>query len=222
MTTLNVFALADEGAEPFEEAGHRIEFVTCGGLYAAVERIDDRPAVSEAALRTQHDIVAQIARRVDAVLPARFGSMVDTDELTRLVTRRSDAIRQALDLVRGRDQMTVRLFTSAGPVSDLKSRSVRAAAMTGTAYLEERRMAASPVLPPGIAAIAAAVRGLVVAERAEPGQGRVAATVYHLIERAAIDAYKQALEALQVGRESETISVTGPWPPFAFVPDLWL
>jgi hypothetical protein len=222
MTTLNVFALTGEAAEAFVEAGHRIEFVACDGLYAAVERIDDRPPLSEAALRTQHDIVVQIARRIDAVLPARFGSVVDGDELTRLVTRRRDAIRHALDLVRGRDQMTVRLFTAAGPASDPGSPSVRAASVSGTAYLQERRMAASPILPPATAAIAAAVRGLVAAERAEPGEGRIGATVYHLVERDAIGAYRRALEALQMRLVSETITVSGPWPAFAFVPDQWL
>jgi hypothetical protein len=221
MRTLNVFALAGEAAEPFEEAGHRIEFVTCAGLYAAVERIDDRPAVSEAALRAQHDIVAQIASRVDALLPARFGSVVDLDELTRLVTRRRDAIGQALELVRGRVQMTVRLFSAAGP-SESGTPSVPPEPVSGTAYLQQRSRAAAPVLPAGVAAIAAAVRGLVVAERAEPGHGRIAATVYHLVERGAVGPYQQALDPSRMGLLSDTIAVSGPWPPFAFAPDIWL
>jgi hypothetical protein len=221
MTTLNVFALAGEEAEPFRDAGHRIEFVKCDRVYAAVERVDDRPVLSEAALRTQHRIVAQIARRVDAVLPARFGSIVDVEELTRLVTRRRDVIQQALELVRGRDQMTVRLFGSEAHSAGPAPASARSKATSGTAYLKERRIAAAPVLPPSVAAIASAVRGLVVAERSEPGQGRVTATVYHLVDRAAAGAYRKALETLQLRFERDTLTVSGPWPPFAFVPDLW-
>ena len=115
MSTLYVFALAAGKAGPFSAAGHRIEFVKADAVYAAVERLDERPAVSEAALRTQHDIVARIAAKVDAILPARFGSLVDVEELERVVALRREAIRDALDLVRGRVQMTVRLFDAEAP-----------------------------------------------------------------------------------------------------------
>jgi gas vesicle protein GvpL/GvpF len=220
MTTLNVLALTGEAAEPFVEAGHRIEFVTCDTLYAAVERVEGRPALSEEALRTQHAIVAQIARRVEAVLPARFGSVVDADELARLVARRREAIAQAIDLVRGRVQMTVRLFTTsaraAAPVQPPDGGRV-----SGTAYLQERRSAAAPVLPAEVGEISAAVRHLVVRERAEPGQGHVAATVYHLVDRAKIEPYAAAIEAVRPQVGNDTLTVSGPWPPFAFTPELW-
>jgi hypothetical protein len=231
MTMLNVFALTAEEAKAFREAGHSIEFVKCDTVYAAVERVEARPVLSEAALRAQHDVVAQIAGRVDAVLPARFGSVVDVEELTRVVTLRRDAIQEALELVRGRDQMTVRLFIpepATGDVCEARSaqrRGVPSAPtkpMSGAAYLQERRIAASPALPPAAASIAAAVRGLVVAERVEPGQGRVTATLYHLVDRAAMGPYTKAHETLQLRLGRETLIVSGPWPPFAFVPDLWL
>jgi hypothetical protein len=222
MSSLYVFALADRKARPFRAAGHRIEFVSVDDVYAAVERVDERPAVSEAALRTQHEIVARIAAKVDAMLPARFGSLVDVQELERVVALRRDAIRDAFDLVRGRDQMTVRLFDAgvrAAPPSVVRAGTDAA---TGTDYLQKRRQAAPMrARPPTVAAITAAVRDIVAAERFEPGEGRVAATVYHLIERAAVDQYTKRLTGLQSTLEPEALRVSGPWPPFAFVPELW-
>ena len=51
--------------------GHRIELLAIAGLEVAVERLDERPAISESALRRQHAIVTpRLARRFDAVLPA--------------------------------------------------------------------------------------------------------------------------------------------------------
>ena len=58
--------------------GHRIELLAIAGLEVAVERLDERPAISESALRRQHAIVTRLARRFDAVLPARFGSLRDS------------------------------------------------------------------------------------------------------------------------------------------------
>ena len=37
--------------------GHRIELLSVAGLEVAVERLDERPAISETALRLQHAIV---------------------------------------------------------------------------------------------------------------------------------------------------------------------
>ena len=219
MSSLYVFALAAGKAGTFSAAGHRIEFVKADAVYAAVERLDQRPAVSEAALRTQHDIVARIAAKVDAILPARFGSLVDVEELERVVALRREAIRDALDLVRGRAQMTVRLFDAEAAVPLARAAT---AARSGTEYLQARREAAAGrALPQPVAAITAAVKDIVAAERSEAGQGRVAATIYHLVDRAAVEKYKKRLAAIPPGPDQQMMSVTGPWPPFAFVPELW-
>jgi len=216
---LYVFALAAGKAGTFSAAGHRIEFVKADAVYAAVERLETAPAVSEAALRAQHDIVARIAAKVDAILPARFGSLVDTEELERVVALRRQAIRDALDLVRGRAQMTVRLFEAEAAVPLAHAAT---AARSGTEYLQARREAAAGrALPLSVAEITAAVKDIVAAERSEPGQGRVAATIYHLVDRAAVDQYKKRLAGIPPRPDPQMISVSGPWPPYAFVPELW-
>jgi hypothetical protein len=224
MSDLYVFALAEQKVPSFTAAGHRIELVRASGasgVYAAVERNAARPEVSEAALRIQHGVVACIAKRLDAVLPARFGALVDARELDKVVSQRRDAIREALALVRGRDQMTVRLFdrhVRPGPPAP----SAAARPETGMDYLRERkRAAAGRPLPELAASIAAAVRDIVAAERIEGGRGRLSATLYHLVDRPAVNAYAAALAAFQAEPGEHEITVSGPWPPFAFAPELW-
>lgn len=212
MSALYVFALTRDSAAAFEYDGHRIEFITRNGLGAAVERTAERPQVSEAALRTQHEIVMRISTYVDEVLPARFGAFVDDRELEQLLAMRRDVIQQALDLVHGRVQMTIRVREGAPTAVRLDE-----AVTSGTAYLEARRAAAVQPLPPGAASMTAAVRQLVAAERSESGHGRSVASIYHLIERRHVKQYRAALSS----DESSGITVSGPWPPFAFAPDLW-
>jgi hypothetical protein len=212
-----VYGLADRRAAPLKAAGHAIRFVEVEGVFAAVESMTERPAVSEETLRAQHEIVSRLATRVDALLPARFGALVDEAELAAVVRQRRGAIQAALDLVRGRVQMTLRLFADGPPELPLAP-VPPPAARTGTSYLQQRRAAAAgqPV-PAEVSRIDAAVAHLVLARRDEPGRGRVALAVYHLIERDSEPAYLEALAPLR----GETMTVSGPWPPFAFVPELW-
>jgi hypothetical protein len=157
-----------------------------------------------------------ISTYVDDLLPARFGAFVDDRDLEEILAIRREVIQEALDLVHGRVQMTIRIRESA-PAAGRPDVAGSAAAMSGTAYLEARRAAAVHTVPPGAASMTAAVRHLVAAERSENGQGRAGASIYHLIERRHASQYRAALSSV----ESPVITVSGPWPPFAFAPDLW-
>jgi hypothetical protein len=221
LSGLYVFALADEPADFFVVARRRIEFVKTDGVYAAVERVGDPPAVSEEALRQQHEIVVRIACMVKAVLPARFGAFVDERELGIVVSQRREAIHEALTLVRGRRQMTARLLGVESPEGPPPATAPVHAA-TGAEYLESRREALAPrPMPPALRAVADAVRPLVVAERADAGGGRGMPTLYHLIESNHVGRYRKALAPFESRTGDAALAVTGPWPPFAFTPDLW-
>ena len=217
MNGLYVFALAGDRCEPFERAGHVIEIVRTGTVYAAVERVNRPPTVSEQALRDQHQVIAHLHAKLDALLPARFGAIVDTRELESLVAQRRDAIAEALQLVRGRSQMTIRLLggeaAQAVPPAPAASR-----AASGTDYLESRRALLSAI-PSALSAASEAVRSLAVLERFETGRGSTAATLYHLIERNQVQIYRDLLASVASGDGKLTVS--GPWAPFAFTPDLW-
>jgi len=215
MNRVYVFALTGQATSPFTVDEHRIEFMDVGDLHAAVERRVASPTVSEAALRSQHEIVMRIFERVDGVLPVRFGAWIDERELNEVIRIRKAAIQAALDLVRGRVQMTVRFLAASTPRLE-ESPSLTAVGGSGTAYLQARRNA-ERTLPAEAQALTSAVRDLVVAERASPSSRRSQATLYHLIARGSVAQYLAATAALR----SPALSITGPWAPFAFAPDPW-
>lgn len=213
--SLYVFALTSGPAKPLSHAGRRIEFVEVAGVHAAIERVRQRPAMTEDELRAQHDIVMKIAGAVNAILPVRFGAIVDATELETLVSMRRAAILEALDRVSGRVQMTVRVFAPGAETLPRAEPAGRPA--SGAEYLEQRRSQAAAVPAGGAAAVSQAVRGFVVDERTQRGQGRIHWTLYHLVDRTVLPQYERAIEAFV----SPTLVVSGPWPPFAFVPELW-
>ena len=158
---------------------------------------------------------------VKAVLPARFGAFVDERELGIVVSQRRELILEALALVRGRRQMTARLLGVESPEGPpLPTAPVHAA--TGAEYWRaagkrwcrgrcRRRCARSP--DAGTPSGRCGARGR--------GRRRVTATLYHLIEGNHVGRYRKALAPFQSRTGDAALAVTGPWPPFAFTPDLW-
>jgi hypothetical protein len=215
MSALYVFALTSGPAPALRHANRRIEFVEVAGVHAAIERVARRPEISEEALRSQHDIVMKIAGSVNAILPVRFGAFVDDRELDTIVSMRLGPIRETLEKVAGRVQMTVRVFASGGSPAPRAEPGREQG--SGAAYLEKRRQDATGVPTGEAAAISQAVRTLVADERTQRGQGRMRWTLYHLVDRSVLPQYERTIAPFV----SPIVAVSGPWPPFAFVPDLW-
>lgn len=214
MIRFYVYALTGAPVPDLAAVKRDLVSIDLGGIFAVAEPMTQVPPVSEDALRRQHDVVVAIAGRADAALPARFGSLVDEPELRRIVDARRDAIDGALDLVRGREQMTARIMGARAP--DAAAQDPLPA--SGTAYLHARRAAASGAGLPGVDAVQRAVHDLAAADRVQPGPSMV--TLYHLIPSGASDSYRARVAAAARDIVPLVVRVSGPWPPFAFVPEL--
>ena len=216
MSRVYVFALVGRPGRAATIAGRRIAIIQAGGVFAAVEAEVERGArrseLSEAALREQHAIVVALARRFDAVLPARFGAWVDVQTLEQALTTNRARIHRALARVKDREQFSVRIFGDREDIPvDLSS---------GAAYLRSRLAASRPPLSRAARSLRRAVKPLVRAERIEPGRGSIRLTIHHLVDRGRARAYRAAVrESVALARD-EHVVVSGPWPPFAFAPDL--
>ena len=208
---LYVLALTDTPLGSWTARGRRLLTADYDGVYAVYERRSEAPALTDAELRDQHHLVIAIANRARAVLPARFGSLIARRELTVLIRRHDAQIRTALEQVRDRVQMTVRVL-GATP----RRPSPAAHVTSGREYLERARRQLAPPLPRRVERLLSAVQQYVVAERREPGAGRLVATLYHLLDASQVGRYTKA-----AGKRVPGVIVSGPWPPFAFSPQLW-
>ena len=210
---LYVHALADVSVMPWSDVdGRRIDSLEVDGIFVIAERRDTAPALTEHELQRQHDIVLRIAAAVPAVIPARFGSLVDEAELSAILRARQDVIKTTLDHVRDNVQMTLRMSAEKPqpPVT------APASSVTGRDYLSRRRDALFPAVPayaePALREVKPYVRD-VRTKRSERGD----LTLYHLIRRADVDDYHQALSSVA----TPGIVASGPFAPFAFAPDLF-
>lgn len=197
-----------------------LRLVRCAGLLVTVSRLPATPATSLSALRRHDAVVRRLVRRADGVLPFRFGTFVDDrPTLARRLSARAPALRRALSLVAGREQMTLRVYGP--PARPSRARRPASRHGAGARYLATRLAAARRRRSvPELAPLRAALGPFVVAERAERhDHPPLLASVYHLVERGRSRAYRRAVTTARARLGRVTLSVSGPWPPYAFAPD---
>jgi hypothetical protein len=180
-----------------------------------VEAGHARTRPTREALEDQHATVADLAARSTALLPARFGSFVTEAALRALIVNHQPRLVDSLALVRDRRQMTVRVFDE-GPAIP----PPEAPRSSGTAYLEARRARLRRATAEA-EQIRRVVNDLALAERIEPGEHGLRLTVFHLVSNDAVDTYRARTSSLAEQLAPHPVTITGPWPAFAFVPDLF-
>jgi Gas vesicle synthesis protein GvpL/GvpF len=205
--------------------GRTLVRVRAGRVAAIAEPMDRAPAPEVGRLRAQERLVRRLAARHAAILPARFGShTTDERELQAILRVRGASLARGLSRVRGAEQMILRLHLS--EASGLRRRSGspvsaaeagrRSRPKSGTAYL--RRLAGADV--PALKAVrdALAPLGIVRGERVEVQRESI--SVYHLIRRGRSRPYAAAVHQAIDKEPNVAALVSGPWPPYAFAPEL--
>lgn len=185
-----------------------LRILRIGPIAVIVGAPHERPI--EEAVREQHAIVLELARRFDPILPVRFGGLMGAARIRDVIRPSVEVLTGALAHVRGRQQMTIRLTGPAAPVP---------VPATGGAEYLARRLAAH-TYPPEVSPLRDALSRFVVDERTQPGRGTVGLTVFHLVDRANVQAYIEAANEASGGIPPWRMSLSGPWPPFAFAPEL--
>jgi hypothetical protein len=174
--------------------------IRAGKLVVAAAKLDARPAPDEAGLRAHDAIVRRLWDAAEAVLPVRFGAVFADEAAARAeITAQREPLEEALELVRGCAQMTLRVAA--------EEAAEPADGGPGTRYLLARARAQKA---PEIDALRPALAPLVRAERSDRKSGVV--SVFHLVPRAQVAAYREAVANFRA-------IVSGPFPPYAFAPE---
>ena len=215
-----VFALVDavpEGA-PGKGLSGNLSLRTVPGGLAVVERRADVPPMEFGTLRKHQSVVERLCERVPAILPVRFGTLLEGEDIEEVLQDRDAEIEEAFGVVRRRVQYTWRKGTKETKKTRERLRDPRGEAETGTEYLIRAARAKTPTPPPAFRAVRSKVAPLVAAERYQPATAQLPASLYHLVDRTAMERYEVIGEA--IAHASPALRMSGPFPPFAFAPEI--
>jgi gas vesicle protein GvpL/GvpF len=188
------------------------------GAFAIVERRADVPPAELGSLRAHQSVVSRLAMAVPAILPVRFGTLMDDDALDETLTERDRDIADALALVRHRVQFTWRRRGAPSPIGKSSKGRHAVTEVSGTAYLRRAATAAPAAPPAAFRVMRDRLHAFVVREKFQAASNGLPDTLYQLIEKTAIDRYRAMADALTL--TFPALSVSGPWPPFAFAAEL--
>lgn len=218
---LYLYALvAEEPSAPLGQGieGEPLRLLHDGEIAAVIGELASRPVPGEAILQAQDAVVRRLAGRFGALLPARFGeTFADEAALAKRLAAQSASLAEALALVRGCVQMTLRVFGDPEPIAE----APEPAGGPGKRYLEaQRRESELARSLPEIDALREALRPLLRAERIERNAtGRLLGTAYHLVPQGETGAYLAVLEGARERLGGRRVAASGPWPPYAFGPE---
>ncbi|MGI5176701.1 GvpL/GvpF family gas vesicle protein [Dactylosporangium sp. CA-152071] len=192
-------------------------------------RLEDAEWVARTAVE-HHRVVAALASAAP-VVPAGLATVCrDEARITATLVRHAAGLTGALDRVTGRTEWGVKGYVRGGPAPVPETRAGGA----GTAYLERRRAELSArdrrhdeAARDADAAHAELARRADGAHRHAPQDRRLTGEPEAMVlngaylvpnERAA--AFATAVDALAARYPTITLRLTGPWPPYSFVPAL--
>jgi hypothetical protein len=215
-----VFALVDVAPDGRLGRGLRgpLRARPMAGAFAIVERRADVPPAELGSLRAHQAVVSRLANAASAILPVRFGTLLEEDALDEVLNERDEEIAEAFALVRHRAQFTWRRDQPSSASRAPQTLKAPGSTGGGAAYLRRAAKAANTTPPAAFRLLQDRLHAFVVRERFQPAASGTPDTLYQLIEKTAIGRYRAVADALTL--TAPDVTVSGPWPPFAFAPEL--
>jgi hypothetical protein len=212
-----LYAVCRSGGGAPTEAGladRSLRIVEAAGLCALVdERTDLDPAATEASLWEHERVVEALLAERD-LLPARFGTVLQSDSAVRdWLDRHRDELARALENVAGAVELGVRVaWTANGAARELRG---DAAAGSGAAYLIAR--AAEQDRVERLAArLDDALGGVARDSRVRVTPPATSLSAAYLVARSQVDRFRARVEQLNRQLREADLTLTGPWPPYSF------
>lgn len=209
---------------PPPECEDRIRIVASGMLGVAVRDIVEQDRIPDAARLIAYGQVIAAFHRTRAVIPLRFGCVVEGDSgAIRLLQEHRQEYESLLDRLQGKSEMGVRLLSPRRAGECCRSAQEAVGAGPGAAYVSalRRRYSAQSLQKQEeelAAAISNAVDGLTKRPKCEVSEidGTRLVSLHFLVNKEQIDLFRE--QVLRVPRPVDTrLMVSGPWPAYNFV-----
>jgi gas vesicle protein GvpL/GvpF len=207
MSAVYLYAITDNRQTHVPDGLHVIGVDGIAGVYGSPPEEELR--ATEATLWA-HEAVVEALMEGGAVLPARFGTVLESvDRLREELAARQEQFARGLDRVRGRVELGVRAVWP-------ERAGATTAAESGRAYLE-RKVAEQRAAEDAVASVHEPLRRLAVEATARVEQTPCLTVIAaYLVDRGDVERFRDEAERLAHALEGVTLACTGPWPPYSF------
>jgi hypothetical protein len=207
VSAVYLYAITDNGRAWVPDGLHVLPVDGIGGVYGSVP--EGALHATEANL-WEHEAVVEALMHDGAVLPARFGTVLESiDRLRDELVGRQGEFARALDRVRGRLELGVRAVwperaevgtpTDSGRVYLARKLGEQRAAADATSSVHE---------PLARVAVASTLR-------VEHSPYLTVIGCY-LVDRGEVASFRSEADRLARTLDGVTLACTGPWPPYSF------
>lgn len=172
----------------------------------------------------EHARVVSVCFRQGTVLPFRFGTIFDTDEsLKHAVRANRRAFLESVARLKGKAEMHVKLLVRDGALKEL--RDVQIPDTVGGEYLaklkekamcDRERQTRAKALSIQVHRLFNPLEEEISCKRVDTDGMLI--DIAHLIESKSIEKYQNRYTTAAKQLKNCEISVTGPWPPYHFLP----
>ncbi|MBV8772253.1 MAG: GvpL/GvpF family gas vesicle protein [Deltaproteobacteria bacterium] len=172
----------------------------------------------------EHARVVSVCFRQGTVLPFRFGTIFDTDEsLKHAVRANRRAFLESVARLKGKAEMHVKLLVRDGSLKEL--RDVQVPDTVGGEYLaklkekamcDRERQTRAKALSVQVHRLFNPLEEEISCKRVDTDGMLI--DIAHLIESKSIEKYQNRYSTAAKQLKNCEISVTGPWPPYHFLP----
>ncbi|HYG99713.1 MAG TPA: GvpL/GvpF family gas vesicle protein [Terriglobales bacterium] len=196
------------------------DFAVIASEYVRTGTLDQKCAV-------EHARVIGECFRSGTVLPFKFGTVFDTDEAMRQAVRNNrKTFLESVAHLRGKSEMHVKVVVpkavlAAGPGDDLE-----VPAAVGSEYLTKLRLKATRdrerqtkarALSLQVHKLFNPIDEEITCKQAD--SGALLIDIAHLIDSKMVEKYQNRLSTATKQLKDCEIAISGPWPPYHFMPD---
>jgi Gas vesicle synthesis protein GvpL/GvpF len=207
VSALYLYAITDGSRERVPDGIRFVVVDGISGVYGSAPEGEMRATEGDL---WAHEAVVEALMEDGAVLPARFGTVVESVERLRdeLVSRQQEFV-SALNRVRGRVELGVRAVWPEGTTDGTPAAS-------GRDYLE-RKLREQRAAAEATSSVHEPLARLAVESTVRVQQSPCLTVIgSYLVDRGTVAGFRREAEQLARTLDGVELACTGPWPPYSF------
>ena len=203
--------------------GSAVRGFPCGEFVVIVSEIEQAPTLTQQSVM-QHARTVSECFKLATLLPFKFGTVFDSDEALRQAVRNNKkTFSESIAKLRGKSEMHIKVMVREGmvltsilDVPPHKAGGEYLARLKEQASRDRERQSRARALSLQVSKLLSPLQEEVSCKKVDSG---IVLDIAHLIDSTCVAKYQSRYSSALHQFKGVEITLSGPWPPFHFMPD---